>query len=260
MNERMQILKMLEDGKINAQEAERLLEALSHSASRERKNKFKIWSSIEGIPKFISAAIGNSFTDSETVESMHYDAKKRLSFNGVSGNLEISGTDTTKITVERDGFSKIKEDDETLSIKTLSGDVKVQVPRNIDISVTGISGDISITDINGTTNIESVSGNFTGKGLSGSVFGEFVSGDIDILCNKFEKIKIKSRSGDVTLQLDKKVEAEIEMETGSGSMQCDFDLLAENRSKNELKGIINKPTGQICIKSKSGDLSIKKIL
>jgi len=254
----MQILKMLEDGKINAQEAERLLEALSHSASREKKNKFKIWSSIEGIPKFISAAIGNSFTESETCESMHYDAKKRFSFNGISGNLQISGTDTAGITVERGGFSKIKEDDETLSIKTLSGDVKVSVPRNIDISVSSISGDININNIIGKIRIESVSGNFNGKDLSGSMFGELVSGDINLVCNDFEKIKIKSRSGDVTLQLDKKVEAEIELETESGSIQCDFDLLEEQRSDNELKGIINKSTAEISIKSRSGDLSIKK--
>ena len=90
------------------------------------------------------------------------------------------------------------------------------------------------------------------------MFGEFVSGDIDLVYNDFEKIKIKSRSGDVTLQLDKKVEAEIELETESGSIQCDFDLLEEQRSDNELKGIINKPTTEISIKSKSGDLNIKK--
>lgn len=258
MNERLQILLLLEEGKINAQEAERLLDALSHSESKERRSKFKIWSSIEGIPKFISAAIGNSFTDSEPGESTHYAAKKRFSFNGISGDLEINGADTDKITIERDGFTKIKEDDETLNIKTLSGDVKVRAPRNTDISVAGISGDIKIADINGVVRVESVSGDVTGKGLSGSLFGEFLSGDIDLVYDNFEKIKIKSRSGDVTLQLNKNVETKIDIESDDGSISCEFDLKEEKKSDNELKGIINKPTAEIEIKSKSGDVSIKK--
>jgi len=37
LNERLRILKLLEDGKINADEAARLLEALSHSEGREKR-------------------------------------------------------------------------------------------------------------------------------------------------------------------------------------------------------------------------------
>ncbi len=258
MNERMQILKMLEEGKINAQEAERLLEALSQSDSRERKSKFKLLSSLEGIPKFISAAIGNAIEDQQGEESMQYAVKKKLSFNGISGDLTIAGKDTDKIEILRDGFAKIKQDDETLHVKTLSGDVSISLPPNTDISVAGISGNINVADINGTIRIESVSGDITGKNLSGSMLGEFVSGDVDLDYDKVAKIRIKTRSGDVTLRLDKKEEAKLDVETGSGSISCDFELKDEEKSSNKLRGIINKAAAEIEIMSKSGDVTIKK--
>lgn len=258
MNERMQILKMLEDGKINAQEAERLLEALSHSESKEKKNKFKIWSSIEGIPKFVSAAIGNAIDDPQCEESMHYAAKKKLSFNGISGDLTIKGDNTDKIEIQRDGLAKIKQDDETLYIKTLSGDVSISLPHNTEISIAGISGNVCITDIEGIIRIESVSGDVIGKNLSGSMFGEFVSGDINLDYAKVQKIKIRSRSGDVVLQLGKKQEAYLDIESDTGSISCDFELKNEIKSDNKLKGILNKATAEIEIKSKSGDVTIKE--
>ena len=258
LNERMQILKLLEEGKINAQEAERLLEAVTHSGTKERKSKFKLWSSLEGIPKVISAAIGNAIDDTPCEGPMQYPSKEKVSFNSISGNLEIVGTDTDRIEVQRDGLTKIKQDDEALHIRTLSGDVKISLPHATEISIAGISGDISISDITGPLHIESVSGDVTGKHLSGSFLGELVSGDIDLEYDQADNVKIKSRSGDVNLMLDKTVEARIDIGSDSGNVSCEFELLDKEGDENELKGIINKATGAIEIKSKSGDISIKK--
>ncbi len=254
----MQILKLLEEGKINAQEAERLLEAASQSGAKDRKGKFKIWSSLEGIPKVISAAIGNAIDDTEGEAVMHYSSKKKVSFNSISGDLEIVGADTNAITVQKDGLTRIKESDDGLHIRTLSGDVKISLPRATEISIAGISGDISISGTAGPLHIESVSGDVTGKSLSGSLSGEFVSSDIDLEYNKVGKINIRSRSGDMNLALGRNVEATIELESDAGNVSCDFRLKDEERTDHELKGIINKATGQIEIKSKSGDISIRE--
>ncbi|UCF70986.1 MAG: DUF4097 family beta strand repeat protein [candidate division WOR-3 bacterium] len=256
----MQILKMLEQGKINAQEAERLLEAVTQSEAKERKGKHKIWSSIEGIPKVISAVIGNAIDDAQCQREgpLQYPKKKKLSFNSISGDLQIIGTDTDKIEVQKDGLARIRHDDEALYIKTLSGDIQISLPRATEISIAGISGDMDISDTAGPLHIESVSGDVTGKNLSGSFSGEFVSGDIDLEYNKVDEINIRSRSGDVNLILSKKVEAKIELESRAGNISCEFELKDEERTDHEVKGIINRATGEIEIKSKSGNISVRE--
>ena len=258
LNERLQILKMLEEGKINAQEAERLFEALSQSDSRDSKRKFKIWSSLEGIPKVISAAIGNAIDEEQSEGPTFYAAKKKLSFNSISGDLEIIGRDTDKIEIQKDGLTRIKQDDDTLHIKTLSSDVKISLPHSTEISIAGISGDIRLSDITATVRIVSGSGDVSGKNLSGSLSGDFVSGDVDLEYDRVDKIKIRSRSGDVNLVLNKQAEASVELESDSGDVSCEFELLDKKASDSELRGIINKATGEIKIKSKSGDVCIKK--
>lgn len=258
MNERLQILKLLEEGKITAEEAERLLEAVGRSSAHEKGTRHKIWSSLEGLPKVISAALGNSFSESAEEEFHKYPSKKKIRFKGISGNLEIEGTDDNKIDIRKDGFAKIKELEDAIAIKALSGNVKIGVPKTTDLSIAGISGDIEISNIAGKLEIESVSGDVTGKNLSGSLSGEIVSGDIDLDYSKVDKIQIKSKSGNVTLRLNEKIEADIEIETAGGTVTCDFELQHKQHEDNILKGTINKPGASIEIKNKHGDVEIRK--
>ena len=257
MNERLQILKLLEEGKINAEEAERLLEAVGRPGAHDRGGRHRIWSSIEGLPKVISAALGNSF--SECTEEFHkYPNKKKIRFKGISGNLDIQGSNDDKIAIRKDGFANIKEMDDAIAIKALSGNVEITVPHKIDLAIAGISGDIEISNLHGDIEIESVSGDINGKNLSGSLMGEIVSGDIDLEYTKVDKIRIKSKSGDVILRLDKKIEAEIEVETEGGEVTCEFDLKDKKQEDNVLTGIMNKPGARIEIKNKHGDVEIKQ--
>ncbi|MGB7054435.1 MAG: DUF4097 family beta strand repeat-containing protein [bacterium] len=258
MNERLQILKLLEEGKITAEEAERLLEAVGKPGPHEKGPKHKIWSTLEGLPKVISAALGNSFSESAEEEFHKYPSKRKIKFKGISGNLEIEGTDGNKINIQKDGFAKIKELEDSIAIKALSGNVKISVPKATDLAIAGISGDIEISNINGYLEIESVSGDIMGKNLSGSLSGEIVSGDIDLDYAKVEKIRIKSKSGNVALRLDKKVEAEIEIETADGTVTCDFELKEEQHENNILKGTINKPGASIEIRNKHGNVEVRK--
>lgn len=257
MNERLQILKLLEEGKITAEEAERLLQAVSQPGSREKMSPNKIWSSLEGIPKVIKAALGNSFADSAE-ESHQFVNKKKIRFKGISGNLEITGTDAREIDILKDGFAKVREFEDAIVIKALSGNVKINAPKKTDLSIAGISGNIDVSDIAGNLEIESVSGDITGKELSGSLHGEIVSGNMDLDYKDVDKIKIRSRSGNVTLRLNEKIEAELEIESNTGTISCAFDLQGKEEDENYMKGTMNKPGGKIIIENKHGDVEIKK--
>lgn len=258
LNERLRILTLLEEGKINAEEAERLLEAVSRDASSEKKGRHKVWASLEGLPRAISVALGDSFSETAEAASNEYSAKKVIVYKGISGDLEIAGTDRKNITIERDGYARIKEHDDSIAIKALSGNVKIAVPKKTDLVIASVSGDIRLAAICGSIEMESVSGDATGKDLSGSFKGEVVSGDVDLDYETVENFKIKSKSGDVLLRLDEKTEAEIEIETEEGTAACEFTLIDRKEEEDRLSGIINKPGAKIKIACAYGDVEVKK--
>jgi DUF4097 and DUF4098 domain-containing protein YvlB len=259
LNERLRILKLLEEGAITAEDAARLLEALSGGDPRKHYHT-KIWSSLEGIPDIIANAIDMSTKFADTETSVTYKRKKRLEFKGISGDLSIQGNgDCDGIVIEKDGFAKVREEDETLGIKALSGDIKITTPRVIDLSLKGISGDITLDNLQGNTTLESVSGDITGTGLAGSLKGDIVSGDVDLAYTSLEVMHIRSRSGDIVIWLDDAIEAIIDIRNDKGTISCEFELLDEKRTRNTLTGTIKNPRGHIQIQNRSGTVSIRKL-
>ncbi len=259
MNERLRILKLLEEGKIKAEEAERLLQALSEGEGRRRgHHQWDFLNSMGSIPDFIGASMAGSFHNASGKEKMTYPRKKKISFRGLSGDIDIRGEDIEEIYVEKDGMAKVSEDGNTLVIKTVGGDLKIKTPRETDIELRGVSGDLNLRDLVGQIDISSVSGDIDGEGLAGSFRGDFVSGDIDLDYKTVERIEIKSKSGDIEIKLDPKVEATLEVESKYGNIECGFDLLETEEEDERLKGVINKPTGRIEIQNDYGDVSILK--
>ena len=258
MNEKLRILKLLEEGKISAEEAARLLEALNETSTKKKERPFGFWSSMEGIPGMITSAIAGSFNFAKTNEKLQFPRKKKIEFKGISGDIEIIGTETEMIELQTDGFAKIKEGSEVLEIKAISGDVIIIAPKTIDLEIRGLSGDLDISNISSEIEIASVSGDIEGVELSGNLQGDFVSGDIDLSYKKIGKIKIKSKTGDIVLRLNEDIAAELNIETMHGEIECEFELKNKEVKKGQLKGIINNPGAKIDLENEYGNVAILK--
>ena len=258
MNERLRILNLLEQGKINSDEAARLLEALAQSESTGRRRKFKLWHSLEGLPEIISTAIKTSSFHGHSEEILQFPQKANIEFKGISGDIDILGESRDSIELQKDGIGRTKEKDNTLMIKALSGDIKILTNNNTNLVIKEISGDIGIDSLSGKIDIESVSGDIVGKNLAGSIWVKIVSGDIDLAYKDIGELNIESRSGDITLQLGETVETTLNIETEDGDINCDFALKDEKKSPHFLKGVINRPKATINIVNRSGDVLIKK--
>lgn len=259
MNERLRILKLLEEGKISAEEAERLLQALNEGEGRRRGHHgWGFVHSMESIPDIIGASMAGSFRNASGKEKMNYPRKKKIAFRGLSGDIDIRGGDAEEIFIEKDGIAKISEESDILAIKAVSGDLNIKAPREIDIELKGVSGDLELQDLKGRIDISSVSGDIRGEGLSGSFAGDFVSGDIELEYDKVDQIKIKCKSGDIEIRLDPQAEVALDIESQYGTIDCDFELLEKDEDDTRLKGIINKPTGRIEIRNDYGDVTISK--
>lgn len=263
LNERLRILKLLEEGKINAGEAVRLLDALNGGESRKRHgppHAFSFWHTMENIPDMVSSAMQDAFKHVSVAEKTEYGKKSKMILRGVSGDIEIHGADTDVIVIDKEGLAKVMENEDSLEVKTISGDMRITMPRSTQLELRGVSGDIQLNGLSGIMEIASVDGDINGRDLSGSLKVNIVSGDIDLHYRKADHIEIHEKTGDVVLRLAKDIAAEIEIRTGEdeGDIECEFDLRDKIEKDNYLKGTINKGGGKIQINNDYGDVSIQK--
>jgi DUF4097 and DUF4098 domain-containing protein YvlB len=212
LNEQMRILKMLEDGKINADEAARLLEAvtspLPHGARRHR-----IINSFEHIPEMIAAKINGSFKHAGARATETFPGKERIIFKGISGDLTVHGKPVENIEVTRDGFVKIAAETHALVMKGLGGDIAINAPHKTDVTIKGVSGNIVVEDIDGCLKVKSVSGDIDTKDLTGAFHGAIVSGNVHLDYKDLSTIEIAAKASDIVLSMDEKTEASVEIET-----------------------------------------------
>ena len=257
MNERLRILKLLEDGKINAEEAARLLEALSESQTRHKK-RHRMWATFEHIPEHIATIINGSVGDMASPEVLRFKNKHELEIKAISGDLMINGTDQNEILVNKQGFGRIVGKNDKVEIKAISGDLHIHVPRRTKLTIKGVSGAVTISEIENDIILKTVSGNITGKDLRGSFTGNIISGDISLDYAEVNNLDIHSRSGDVTIYLDDQTDARVSIETEEGTISSDLPLRDEQKSEFSLKGTMNNGKGTIYIKCDYGDTFLKK--
>ncbi len=254
MNERMKILKLLEDGKISAEEAERLFEALSASDSERRRG---FWGQpFEFISEIIPGIFESSFKDYAAVEQSEYAGKNRIKIKGISGNIDLTGCDGSIVIVEKEGLTKIYEEGDTLIIKAVSGNLKASVPKNIGIRLKGVAGNINLKNLCGKVEVSSVSGDIRGTGLGGVFEGEFISGNAELEYESVDDISINSRAGNIAIRLSKDTAAEIEVWNKYGNITCDLPLKDVVRKQNYLRGVLNSSDARISVKSKYGDVTL----
>lgn len=254
MNDRMRILELLEKGKITAQEAEKLLDAINEPIKHKKRG---FWNIVELVPEMVGSIFDISLGNTNTDERLEVPFKKKIEISGVSGDVKVTGAEAVNILVEKEGLAKVFDEGDILKIKTLSGDIKIHTPTEIDLAFRSISGDLILENITGKIEISSVSGDIAGKRLSGTFIAEVVSSDIELDYETIERINIKSRSGDIELNINSAAEVQIDASSEIGSVKCNLPLQNVIQKSNYIKGILNAPKGKIEIKNSNGDVVIK---
>jgi DUF4097 and DUF4098 domain-containing protein YvlB len=257
LNEQLKILKLLEEGKINAEEAARLLEALSESQTHHKKHH-RMWATFEHMPEHIATIINGSVGLMASPEVLRFKNKHELEIKAISGDLMINGTDQNEILVNKQGFGRIKGKNDKVEIKAISGDVHIHAPRQTKLTIKGVSGTITISEIENDIILKTVSGNIIGKDLRGSFTGNIISGDISLDYAEVHNLDIRSRSGDVTIYLNDQTDARVNIETEEGNISSDLPLKDEQKSEFSLEGTMNNGKGTIYIKCDYGDTFLKK--
>jgi len=283
MEERERILKLLEDGKINAAEATKLLEALGEpfrftqrgpGPDFGRRIAKKIELSLKDLPDMIESSIW--FAGSGKEKELEFDPKERLVIKAVSGDVTIKGDDERKIRIKlRDGH-KVSETENELALKTMSGDIDVKVNSSQKIEMKAAAGDVSASNLNaqltlrcggGDLELENIAGKLSVAVGGGDVEGKDISaeldirvggGDIDLDLSTCPGGRIELGGGDINLTIPEKANVELIVHRPKyGDISSDFDLEPSDEG-DELKAVLGKPEAKLYVKTKHGDVTIRK--
>ncbi len=268
MDERMKILELLENGKINAEEAAKLLEAVSRtrsarfgvrgeaarlldSVSRHGHHKHGVHSEIvddvlggvsgviESIPTMIrqSARLGTRGGK----KTLSVKKRPRVKLSMVGGDIEVTLTqdDTIKGNLSS-GVVTARDTKEELWIKCLGGDAEIQLPRIEALAISVVGGDIK------------------GELDSDALVVKTLEGDISLSLKTLTDATIKSKSGDIDLEIPEDADAQVDLYTMSGDIEFEPEIEEEERTDNHLKGKIGEGSGSLAVVNLSGDIIVSE--
>uniref|UniRef100_A0A7C6AAU4 Uncharacterized protein n=1 Tax=candidate division WOR-3 bacterium TaxID=2052148 RepID=A0A7C6AAU4_UNCW3 len=285
-DERARILKMLEDGKITAEEAARLLEAIRIQPWESGMFPFgrKIRKGLEQMPeifsnvsKLIAEAVEAEFRGKGKITESSFGKKERVEIKTVSGDIEIEGWDKEEILLKLSGITQTNEHNNQLDLNVISGEVKVKLPKDTQLklsSVSGdweieevegeleirtISGDIELKEVKGVAVINTISGDIDGKELNGNFLVKSQSGDIDLAFKGVRQGELETKSGDITLALPKDANLVLELaaETGAIDLAIPEPFEKIETSKGYWKIGLGNKEGKLICRTESGDIEIK---
>jgi len=210
---KIKILKMLEEGKITAEEAVKLLEALGEketaskttyetTARGRRKSLFGVGELVDGLMEMvrevlaaslssIPAAIAAGFRGGieEIEEEIPIEDTQKLIFDLKAGDFDIiARNDSNSVKIEGEGVihHEFDEQNKTLRLEVSVGDANMIIPKGIPIEVNLSAGDLDIVNAPTKAKIK-VSG-----------------GDADIKFGQgVENVEIRVSGGDVDVYVPK---------------------------------------------------------
>jgi DUF4097 and DUF4098 domain-containing protein YvlB len=132
-------------------------------------------------------------------------AKSLVSVNTVSADIGVQGVRGTQRLQSVSGEMRTESSGEDIECRTVSGDV--------NIAGSGRKGLVSIT---------TVSGDATATRLAGEVNGSTVSGNLTLGVGETSRSRLRSTSGDLTLQGSLAADARLDIESISGDVRLDL--------------------------------------
>ena len=150
---------------------------------------------------------------------------------------------------------------ESLSVKTISGDLKLNYLDIDSFRFSSVSGDMSADIIYSVNSlVKTTSGDCEIGLFRGNMMFSAVSGDINIKYKQLDgDFTMKSVSGDAEIELPKNSEFEVTGKTVSGDIECDFPLTIIGAIKRGiLRGQVGSDEYAISTTTTSGDVNISR--
>jgi len=181
----------------------------------------------------------------EINRSFTLPAKARVQVVAINGSVDIKAIDgdTASVEIERTARSRAELDCNKVVLRQVSGNlfikseavcenmviqvkhrVLLSLPRNVDLSVSGVSGPVNVGEIEGTISISGNSGNIN---LAQSGRRSRISGNMGTITIKLRKLyagglELSGNSGAIRLQIADEINVDVRVSGLSGTASSEL--------------------------------------
>jgi DUF4097 and DUF4098 domain-containing protein YvlB len=289
--ERAAIIKLMTEGKITTEEAQKRLQALSDSPNpnmsrdelRQRMQRLGV-REIRRDPvvgrKAVVEASEDGLTAAVRKQKNEFESRGRMLVRNVAGDTKIEGWGKTIIAFGHgdEGLWKANEREGMIMAKVLSGNLSAKAPFKTDLNLSSVSGIIEVRGVNGKTDARTVTGAVHLSGMTGTFNVSTNSGNIRAL-DLDGKCHIISVSGDIELSFRTALNGLTETRTGSiqvmvpekANMILELEIVADGKVHNEVSAphetLQSKPQhvilgfgakeGRLWVRCRKGEITVK---
>ena len=209
------------------------------------------------------------------------DGDRLIMVETSSGDMVVEGRNVSSILIQDDDQVQVKDNDNTLSIKSRRGgsrDLHVIVPTRCSLLLRSASGDVTVRDITGQTSAKTMSGQITAHGIAGRLEASSMSGDVVVLASALDKLDVDTVSGDglvetsldpegayelhsvsgsVTLRIPEDQGCSVNGRSVSGSFRCDLPCEGEQNKRGHGDVTVNGGGPEVRMRTTSGSMRIR---
>uniref|UniRef100_A0A7C4G9K7 Uncharacterized protein n=1 Tax=candidate division WOR-3 bacterium TaxID=2052148 RepID=A0A7C4G9K7_UNCW3 len=268
-DERERILKLLEDGRITADQAARLIEALGRQAVEPpvtpvnaRVIRRRRLHGVERIPDIVAEAVASAIEKElrPGARRQEFAGVGRVVIKSVSGDVEVGDSGEDKVVVESsEAAARVQEEGGEVMVKAVSGDLKVLVPSGCRLELASVTGDVLVADLSGHVMLRAVSGDVTLLRVGGRIEVNTASGDVVIESAGGAAGAVRTVSGDVELGLEPGADVLVHARSGEfGSVGLALKMPHEVLEKSEAQVKVKLGAGSrlLEVSTRSGSIEI----
>ncbi len=241
MNEIERILKLLEEGKISAEEAYKLIEAIERTKKKEEQKEGEVFG-IRDVGRIVFEAVKGAFSafttfpgsfgyrmrsDAVISEEWSADELRELEIIASGGDLDIKTTDDLMIRATGQGYCAF-----TGGKVNVTGDFELSIPElhrlSIDLNMGDLDANVKAKELKLTMNAGDCDLDVSS---SENVNVNLKMGDLDVRFHSSPKTAIiRCEMGDVQIAIPEDFDGIVELHTSLGSMRV------SNAIKEMMKG------------------------
>jgi DUF4097 and DUF4098 domain-containing protein YvlB len=176
--------------------------------------------------------------DSNFEKSLQAGPHGMVEISNVAGSVEVQAWDRPEVEIKGDvgaGVDRIdtRSDHGRITIKVIvpnhsfrsaSADLRIHVPRDSDLDISGVSADLTTSDVEGTQLLKTVSGNIKADVFQQNIELKTVSGDVALRGRKKDAgaagIHVSTISGNIRID---RAGGDVELTSVSGDMSVRLD-------------------------------------
>lgn len=215
--EAMKVLELLEAGKITAEEAEKLLNAIDESPQKpkaqipeppqipdiaeiEKNVEQVIEKVVRVVPQAVSSAMASIENQGEA--SYKFGSPEEISISIASGDLKLLSNPDGNAVIEVDGMHTIRDSSGTVALSVISGDAEIALPEKIKAKISLASGDMEIDSVKMTSlKLSLGTGDMEGEIAIENAAISIGSGDVDMEIQEFKNVALSIGSGEACLKI-----------------------------------------------------------